>query len=241
MDNELNNPTLTNKKIRSSTVRRDPKDYHDFLELLYEDIDFAIRELSKYRDICCQGIANDTNQGEDLINVIICIILTARGWKADHDTSINGHADIVVTIPFNDKYHWLGEGKIYGGKAYSSKGFKQLAHRYSTGLDGQTAGGMLIYIDSTNKNQLTILNDWKKTLEEMDEKVLDDNTMPLSKATKLYDCTKNSLSFFSEHTHPSSGLIYTIRHSTIDFRHQPKDVTVKKESRKRGRPKKSPT
>lgn len=222
MANGLSNPTLSNANLRRRMITPNPANYQQFLSLLYDDIDFAIKELAKYRDICHQGLQNHHSQGEDLINAIICIILTARGWQATHDTSINGHADIVVTLPYED-YQWLGEGKIYGGKTYTTKGFKQLAHRYSTGLDGQNAGGLLIYINSTKLSQKQILDNWKNDLLTMQDVACEDNGLPLSTANDTKVCPRNPLAFYSHHKHPSSGLNYTIRHMTLDFRHQPKE------------------
>ena len=222
MPDNLTNSTLSNPSIRRRSIAPNPVDYSQFLSMLYDDIDFAIKELAKYRDICHLGLQNHHSQGENLINAIICIVLTARGWQAAHDTSINGHADIVVTLPYED-YQWLGEGKLYGGKAYTTKGFKQLAHRYSTGLDGQNAGGLLMYINSTNFTQKQILDNWKRDLLDMQEIQCEDNELPLSAANNTQDCQTNSLAFYSYHTHPLSGLDYVIRHMTLDFRHQPKD------------------
>lgn len=222
MSESLANPTLSNPGLRKRSIAPNPVDYQQFLSMLYDDIDFAIKELAKYRDICHQGLQNHHSQGEDLINAIICIILTARGWQASHDTSINGHADIVVTLPYED-YQWLGEGKMHGGNSYTTRGFKQLAHRYSTGLDGQNAGGLLIYINSTNFNQKQILEKWKGSLLDMQEIQGENDRPPLSTANNIQDCQKNQLAFYSHHIHPLSGLGYVIRHMTLDFRHQPKD------------------
>ncbi|OAU99267.1 MULTISPECIES: hypothetical protein [Moraxella] len=208
----LNNSQLSNNKIRQLSTTPNPKSYQEFLDALYCDLDFAIKELAKYKNICSQGIKNNPTQGENLINVIICVILTARGWQAGHDTSINGHADIVVTLPYMS-YQWISEGKIYSGPTYTTKGLNQLAYRYSTGLEGQNAGGLLIYIDSTNLNQKQILDKWSKSLQ--------DSCFPIIKPNS--PCANNSLAFYSTHTHPSSGLDYTIRHMTLDFRHSPKD------------------
>lgn len=223
MPNELSNPSLSNAKLRRKVLTPDPQNYAEFLDLLYDDIDLGIKELAKYRDVFHKGLKNNSEEAEDLINVIICMFLQGRGWQASHDTSINGHADIVVTLPYED-YHWLGEGKIYGGSSYSTKGFKQLAHRYATGLDGQNAGGLLIYVNSTKYPQLKILNNWKNTLLTMPQiETLDDNTLPLSTASSTSPCIKNSLAFYSHHKHALSGLDYDIRHMTIDFRHDTKD------------------
>lgn len=210
MPNYLKNSTLSNSAIRSRSIMPDPKNYFEFLELLYQDIDFIIRKLSKSRDKYAQGMKDNPKTGEDLINTFICDMLEMRGWTARHDTSVNGHPDIVVEL-LGENYQWLGESKINNSNTYIYKGFNQLMHRYSTGLNNENAGGILIYINQSDKSQLEILNDWESYL-----------TNKVGNLNKCFDL-RNSLVFCSHHKHPSSGLDYTIRHMVIDFRYNPQD------------------
>lgn len=227
MANNSQNHSLSNPKIRQKLLTPDPKDYQDFLDMLYNDIDFTIKILGKSKNVYYQGMKDNSKNGEDLINTTICSMLESRGWTARHDTSVNGHADIVVEV-LGEPYQWIGEGKIYGTgrtNSYIYKGLKQLLYRYSTGLDDENSGGILMYVNSTGKNQADILNDWKNFLHNKNnETVNDDNEeMPYSPVISDRNCSKQSLAFFTTHKHPSTGLNYDIRHMIIDFRYEPKD------------------
>lgn len=224
MPNTLTNATLSNKRNRQRSVEPEVSNYLQFIDTLYDDLEFVIGNLNKYKDKYYQGIKDNSKQGENLVNTTICNMLNCRGWKADHDVHINGNADIVVTLPYTD-YQWLGEGKINSNQtSYTDayQGLKQLLYRYSTGLDNQNSGGVILYITETQKNQLDILNNWKEVVEKKVD-IADDDDMPYAPALRLEVCPKSNLVFYSYHIHSSSGLEYTVRHMIIDFRHQPKD------------------
>lgn len=222
MSKILKNPTLSNSIIRNLSILN-PKNYEEFLELLYNDIDFIIKKFAKSKDKYAQGMRDNSRNGEDLINTIVCDMLEMRGWMARHDTSVNGHADIVVEL-LGEDYQWIGEGKINRSNSNIYGGFKQLMYRYSTGLQDENAGGVLIYINQSSKSQLDVLNDWQKFLSNKNETVSDDNDeMPYVDVIDIVYDPKNPLVFYSNHKHPSSGLDYTIRHMVMDFRYQPKD------------------
>lgn len=222
MPDALSNPTLANAAIRARTTARDPKDYAQFLVFLYADLDFIIKKLAKSKDKYAQGMKDNSQNGEDLINTVICDMLEMVGWIARHDTSVNGHADIVVELPF-EKYQWIGEGKINNGNSAIYGGFKQLVYRYSTGQDNENAGGVLIYINNSPKSQLDILNSWRRFLSDKKETLADNSNKMPHVETICTDDPNNSLAFYSCHKHPSSGLDYKVRHMVLDFRHQPRD------------------
>lgn len=223
MSNTLSNPTLSNRIIRRNIVAPEPENYEQFLDMLYDDLDFIIKKFSKSKDKYYQGMKDNSKNGEDLINTIICDMLEMRGWTARHDTSVNGHADIVVEL-LGEDYQWLGEGKLNNSNSHIYHGLKQLLYRYSTGLDDESAGGVLIYINQKPKSQLDILTNWKNYLLNKDETLPEDSEeMPYSPVISDKPCCKQSLAFYTTHKHPSSGLNYNIRHMVIDFRHQPKD------------------
>lgn len=225
MTNHTNNHSLSNPKIRQKLLTPDPKDYQDFLSMLYDDIDLIIKKLSKDKNIYHQGMKDNSENGEDLINTTICNMLEMRGWTARHDTSINGHADIVVEV-LGEPYQWIGEGKIHSSNSYVHKGLKQLLHRYSTGVDNENAGGILIYVNRTGKTQLDLLKGWKRYLygkNNTKNVIINNSKIPYSPVISDRDCSKQSLAFFTTHKHPSTGLNYDIRHMIIDFRYEPKD------------------
>lgn len=223
MPKTLSNPTLSNHIIRRNTNAPEPENYEQFLDMLYDDLDLIIKKFSKSKDKYYQGMKDNSKNGEDLINTIICDMLEMRGWTARHDTSVNGHADIVVEL-LGEDYQWLGEGKINNSNPHIYHGLKQLLYRYSTGLDNENAGGILIYINQKPKSQLDILTDWKNYLLNKNETLPEDSEeMPFSPVITNKPCCKQSLAFYTKHKHPSSGLNYNIRHMIIDFRHQPKE------------------
>lgn len=215
----LNNPTLSNGIIRRYSIIPDPKDYKEFLNLLYDDLDLVVTMLSQNKKQYHQGMVSNPRQGEDLINTVICNMLSMRGWQASHDTYVNGHADIVVTLP-NSTYQWLGEGKILNSNTYLYKGLKQLLYRYSTGLDNQNAGGLIAYIKDGKNNIKELLDTWRDYLNK--QKIQNDE-LPCPSIKRTEPCQKNDLVFYTYHNHPASGLEYGIRHIMIDFRYNPQD------------------
>lgn len=241
MINTLTAPNLSNKRNRQRSLEPQVSSYLEFLDALYDDLEFVIDRLSMHRDKYAAGMRTNPKEGEDLINTTIADMLCARGWSASHDTHINGHADISVTIPYTD-YLWIGESKINQGGSYIHKGFKQLLYRYSTGLDNKSAGGIIVYMTRTKKTQTEIMNDWKQILngEEVPHEVdipvltksecnvLEDDKYLVSPINKFSDCPKNTLCFYSTHTHPQSGKDYLVRHMSIDFRYEPQDQNVSK-------------
>ncbi|MDO5770134.1 MAG: hypothetical protein Q4P13_11575 [Psychrobacter sp.] len=222
MDRSLNNPSLSNRKIRQLSYRRDPANYDEFLNQLYHDLDCTIDRLSQSKDKYYQGLIDNSKRGEDLINLYICDMLDARGWVANHSKYVNGNADIVVSADYSE-YQWLGEGKIRSGNSNLDKGMKQLLHRYSTGRDFQTSGGLVIYLKDTQKTAKNILEDWKKYLLNPNLNTTDEHDLPtiLPPALKVEQCAEKQLIFYSYHKHPSSGLDYKVRHMIIDFRCNP--------------------
>lgn len=239
MTDTLTAPTLSNKRNRQRSLEPQVSSYDEFLDVLYDDLEFVIDKLSMHRDKYAAGMRTNPKEGEDLINTTIADLLCARGWSASHDTHINGHADISVTIPYTD-YLWIGESKINQGSSYIHKGFKQLLYRYSTGLDNKTAGGIIVYMTRTKKTQTEIMDEWKKillgqdiaheedipALTKNDCNVLDDCQYVVSPVNQFMSCPKNTLCFYSTHTHPQSGKDYTVRHMAIDFRYEPQDQNV---------------
>lgn len=165
----------------------------------------------------------NSQNGENLINTTICEMLFSRGWLAEHETFVNGHGDIVVTLPYTD-YLWLGEGKINNNNTHIYHGLKQLLYRYSTGLDNQTDGGLIIYIAKDGKSQPEILELWKSYFTNKKETLPEDSKeMPYSPILRFESCPKNSLAFYTYHKHPSTEKEFCVRHMALELRFHPKD------------------
>lgn len=219
----LVNSTLANKKNRQRSVEPDPVDYNDFLNLLYDDLEFVLSRLTRFRKYYYAGMIENSQNGENLINTTICEMLFSRGWLAEHETFVNGHGDIVVTLPYTD-YLWLGEGKINNNNTHIYHGLKQLLYRYSTGLDNQTDGGLIIYIAKDGKSQPEILELWKSYFTNKKETLPEDSKeMPYSPILRFESCPKNSLAFYTYHKHPSTEKEFCVRHMALELRFHPKD------------------
>lgn len=240
MPDTLTAASLSNKRNRQRSIEPNVGSYKEFLDFLYDDLEFVITRLTHHRDKYAAGMKTNPKEGEDLINTNIVDMLTCRGWTATHDTHVNGHADIVVKVSYED-YLWIGESKINQGGSYIHKGFKQLLHRYATGLPDESAGGVLIYMTQTKKTQTQVMEDWKQILLGSDIppeegitpltkeqcNVLPDDQYKIVPLTKIEVCPKNALCFHTTHLHPQSGLNYIVRHMAIDFRYDPQDQAKK--------------
>lgn len=176
------------------------KNYQDFINRLYVNIDKIISELQKNPEIL-------QHDSEDRLSISIKSSLNSMGYKASHDQKIGGHCDLIVEGRYN--WIWIGEAKIYNGYQYLMKGFNQLTTRYSTGDLNQNHGGLIIYIKKLNAAE--IMNKWGDTLKE-------------EGITNISDCNiRPKLSFYSQHLHERSGLNFHVRHMAVMLGFEPKD------------------
>ena len=109
-----------------------------------------------------------------------------------------------------DLFVWLAEAKWHTHYGWLDKGFKQLATRYSTGVQGQDQGEVIIYCK--NRDAKAMLTRWRKELGDRNDGI---NTFD--------DPDGNQLAFWSEHTHEASGLQFRIRHKAVSLHHEPAD------------------
>lgn len=174
--------------------------YDDFIEVLYKDIDLSIKNLEESAELYqkCE---------EDLLSHVIATYLRGKGYSATHDEKHRGHCDILVR---KGNYKWIGEAKIHGAYDTLFKGFQQLNTRYSTGDINQTAGGMIIYI--RGKNAKRVMETWETHLKGKNLPDLITDTPP-----------RESLAFFSTHTHEGSGLSFKVRHMPVLLYFNPED------------------
>jgi len=179
------------------------KNYGEFIQVLYQDIDDIVFNIQKNPEL-------RQLDEEDRLNIDIVNMLTCLGYNASHDQKIGGHTDISVT---KNLYLWIGEAKIYRGPEYLWKGFQQLNTRYSTGDSNQNHGGLLIYIKQPKAKSL--IDKWKVKL--VDEKL---------EGYSYSSCPNRELDFYSNHIHERSGLIFTIKHIPIILHFSPQDIKV---------------
>ncbi|MFH5923822.1 hypothetical protein [Roseomonas xinghualingensis] len=148
------------------------------------------------------------HKDEDLLTNDIVTSLKDIGFQASHDTDIGGHCDVVVEG--RENFLWLGEAKTHHDYDWLYKGFQQLSTRYSGGMPGQEAGGLIIYC--YNQGVAQMMSSWKQHLVTQRPDI------------QTITCTANPLAFRSTHLHEVSGLSYMVRHIPVALYFDPKDA-----------------
>ncbi|SMC51782.1 hypothetical protein SAMN06297251_103127 [Fulvimarina manganoxydans] len=147
------------------------------------------------------------DRDEDGITIDVVSSLKMMGFRATHDEDIGGHCDIVVRD--RDNFLWAAEAKIHSRYGWLEKGTKQIIDRYSTGVPGQDAGGLVVYVKVANTK--AVMETWRKHFVE---------AFPHASTVQ---CERNPLALVSTFTHPRSGLPFRLRHVPISFYHHPTD------------------
>jgi hypothetical protein len=173
-------------------------DYEAFASAVEDAVEWAAGEMQRNPQA-------KQNLNEDQLTLEIITSLRAMSFNASHDTMIGGHGDIIVEG--KNSYLWIGEAKIYGTYGWLLAGFDQLSTRYSTGSNGETRGGLIIYIKAPSINK--IMSEWRVKLKA-------DRS-----CVNIDDCTKNPLAFFSRHPHQRTGLDFRIRHIPVALHYAP--------------------
>ena len=180
--------------------------------MIAQDHQTRVKAVQKGVDIACNLLEQHKHKkqamDEDEITLQICEILIGMSFPAYHDTQVGGHCDIVIRG--NDQFLWLAEAKIHSSYGWLDKGFKQLATRYSTGVNGQDNGDVLIYCYL--KDADAMLNVWRSELMKKNPDV-----------TITQGPCEKSLIFCSTHKHCSSGLDFSTRHKAISLHWEPQD------------------
>lgn len=173
--------------------------HQDRLDAVEAAIDWAAAEMVKSRHV-------KLKHSEDALSIELVTSLRAMGFQASHDTQYGGHCDIVVEG--KGKFLWIAECKIHSDYDWLLKGFAQLDTRYSTGLEGQDAGEMIIY--SRNKRADEGMATWKERLKDArtDVEFLDGD---------------DKLRFRTAHVHELTGAKFRIRHVCVPLHFDPSD------------------
>lgn len=174
--------------------------YQEQHELVERAIDWIAQEMAKTSQLR-QG------RSEDEISIEIVSMLKSMGFNASHDTQYGGHCDIIVEG--RKEFLWIGEAKIHTSYSWLEKGMKQLTTRYSTGLDGQDTGEVLIYTYAPRLDK--ILQNWKENLEE------------LVPGIDIDEIDLDKLIFRTTQIHENTGRPFRIRHKGITLHFEPKD------------------
>jgi hypothetical protein len=206
--NELNTISFAELKARFGHSATDQirllmmfaSSHEERLEAVNQAIDWIVLEHSKTRQ-------HRQGRSEDGLSIDVVTELKAIGFAASHDTQYGGHCDIVIEA--RDGFLWIGEAKIHKDYDWLLKGFQQLDTRYSTGLPGQDAGGIIIYY--FGQNLTNVMATWQDRLVEARPDV------------QVTVCPINPLVRNSIHTHKNSGLPFRIRHTPISLYFKPED------------------
>jgi hypothetical protein len=163
-------------------------------------IDFAASEFTKSADKK-QGLNED-----QLTQNIIEILMTA-GIDAYHDVQAGGHCDIFVQASGN--FMWLAEAKIHGAYGWLEKGYFQIATRYSSGIQGQDHGELIVYV--FNKDCAAVFDEWLAFLTKNHP------------AVEQVSVDRSVLTFVTRQAHVKSGLPYHVRHKFFVLHFAPQD------------------
>jgi hypothetical protein len=170
------------------------------LSCVNDAIDWIIQEHTKTRQ-------HRQGRGEDALSIDIVTELKALGFDASHDTQYGGHCDIVIEARGN--FLWLGEAKVHDAYDWLLKGFQQLDTRYSTGIPGQDAGGLIIYY--FGQDLANVMQIWEQRLARARPDV------------QISICKNNPLIRNSVHIHKNSGLPFHVRHTPVNLHFKPED------------------
>ncbi|GGE32383.1 hypothetical protein GCM10007276_07050 [Agaricicola taiwanensis] len=164
--------------------------------------------VNKSIDLCARILVENRHlkqkRSEDELTIDLVMMLQAQGVDATHDTQIGGHCDIVIRGYFG--FLWIGESKLGTDYNWILKGYEQLDTRYSTGLEGQDTGSMLIF--SYRKNSASMFSRWLKHLKS--------NRSDVS-------IIENDNDTVSIHKHEGTERPFTVRHILVSLYWKPMD------------------
>lgn len=171
----------------------------DRLSAVENAVDWVGREFAKTKQL-------RYNQSEDQLSIDFVLAMKAMGFEASHDTQYGGHCDVVVEA--RDGFLWIAECKIHTGYDWLFKGFDQLDTRYSTGIEGQDAGEIIIYCQNRRMDEM--MAEWGARLEK-------------ERGVTVTWTDGNKLMFRSMHKHEATGMDFNIRHTGVSIYFNPKD------------------
>ncbi|QKV19477.1 hypothetical protein [Oricola thermophila] len=174
-------------------------DFEELHKLVERAIDWISQEMSKTCHL-------RQERSEDQISIDFVGMLKSMGLNAAHDTQYGGHCDIIVEG--RNEFLWIGEAKIHSSYSWLEKGMHQLSTRYSTGLQGQDTGEILIY--TYDKRLDRILKAWRERLIELVPDI------------EVDEIDMEKLIFRSTHIHENTGRLFRVRHKGITLHFDPK-------------------
>ncbi|WP_296253476.1 hypothetical protein [uncultured Stenotrophomonas sp.] len=174
-------------------------EYSDFVSLVERAVIWAAAQMS-------ENPKEITHLDENALTYQLVKALRAIAFDASLDSTVGGHCDLVVR--YGDRYLWLGEAKIYKGYTWLTKGYLQLTTRYSTGLEGQDCGALIIYFKSGD--MAAVMTEWSARLGSMKS---NRNGAPIVVAVN----TPPACSVVSTQAHHRSGRDFVVKHLPISI------------------------
>ncbi|MFC7051461.1 hypothetical protein ACFQI3_02035 [Hansschlegelia quercus] len=187
-----------NTPLRIASDMAFAPDHETRLRLVEEAIDWISQDFTKNKHL-------KQDSSEDDLTVQIVLALKAMNFLAYHDVQYGGHTDIIVEGA--NEFLWIAEAKIHKDYNWLLDGFEQLDRRYSTGLPGQNAGELIVYVKVADAN--AVMERWSKHLANKRSDV------------SIVQCGKDPLARRSEHIHASTGLSFYVRHKPFVLYHKP--------------------
>lgn len=183
--------------------------YDNFKQFVRIELDSAVKEIEENANKI------NFNLTEDQLTLILLANIKNKdmGVEAYHENNQRGHCDITIKL---NHFIWHGEAKKHSSSySYLFKGYSQLTERYSTGTVDSASGGLIIYTQNRQCNEM--MTKWKTHLNKSAPKI------HACKTITITPCQKNPLVFYSQHIHTVSQLNYEVIHYPVNLYHNPVD------------------
>jgi len=196
---------------KAMSIVKETYDYNLFIDLIFELVDDCIQSIQQDR-----SLRQKEDQSEDLITAEIKNMINKTGlFSARLGEQRSGASDLLITCTAKN-FEWSAEAKIHSRYDYLADGFRQITTRYSDCDFNNTSGGFLIY--TWNRDVYDLMENWKRHLSTLNIEF---------KNLNLNNCKLRELSFYSQHKHDVSGLVYKVRHMPICLNHNPRDKAAR--------------
>lgn len=179
--------------------------YPDFVRCVNKAVDLVFRRMAENPEL-------RQERSEDELTIEVVTLLRMMDIDASHESKIGGHTDVTVRGP-ND-FLWLAEAKKHKQDyPWLYQGYQQLSTRYTTGMQGQDSGGLLIFAYQARIDEIMVR--WREFLENQDVGIA------------FEACSLSELAFVTQQTHQRTGRPLTVRHVPLSLYFKPEDKKIK--------------
>lgn len=192
-----------NYEVKLFNDRLKVENYDDFVNALYNDIDWCIKEVQSK----AKFLQPDQN-GEDRVSAFLQGVLKGMLYSAHAEFVTGGNTDLTIKS-LNNEFLWIGEAKLVSSvdNTHIWGGFLQLVTRYTSGDNPN--GGLLIYIYTPDANSIM-------------DKYKDFTVSKTEYEFRYEDCpTRKTGGFYTVHRHHASGLDFKTRHIPVILHYDP--------------------